>query len=117
MQDGTTSEPATLLHSSIFLLRERFRELQRMREMRERRELMRRLFSQAKYPASASTSFFFHDPQFMRSPRFRVDVEGSEFCRSGGESSISSLNSWGDETKKTTTNSCIETEIDTSLHL
>ncbi|KAL0926590.1 hypothetical protein M5K25_002829 [Dendrobium thyrsiflorum] len=112
---GYNDESATLIHSSsIILLQERFKQLQRIREMREKRELLK-LFS-CKQP-----TLFFHPDLLNPSRSFKSysdlqnherGVEDSEF--QAMETSLS-MSLWPDSTS--TAKKFIETDIDTSLHL
>ncbi|PKU64760.1 hypothetical protein MA16_Dca012624 [Dendrobium catenatum] len=110
------NESGALLHSSIALLQERFRELQRIREMREKREL-NRLFSEAKCLSSSPSSqprWFYHPELWNPSKPSKVyekEGEGSEFQDMGN--SLSKRFCPDERVMK----KCIEAEIDTSLHL
>lgn len=70
-QMGRQSCDATVIHSSIALLQERFRQLQRAKEMREARELLR-LSSEPERVNPATlydpTRLFFHS-ELIYSPR------------------------------------------------
>lgn len=112
------SETGALLHSSIALLQERFRELQRIREMREKRELLR-LFSEAKYLSSSAPCsqprWFFH-PELWNPTRPTKVVEngggGIEMMEMGNSLSMRFC-----PDDQRLMKCCTETEIDTSLHL
>ncbi|XP_030533280.2 uncharacterized protein LOC115742897 [Rhodamnia argentea] len=73
---GESNNPITFRSSSIALLQERFRQLQKVKEMREERQLLRSLtepnnkvFSPTASPPPSShcepLGFLFHDPEVM----------------------------------------------------
>ncbi|XP_059437058.1 uncharacterized protein LOC132170183 [Corylus avellana] len=75
---GGEDQDSTVIHSSIALLQERFRQLQRVKEMREERELMRMLAEPNKHlnlhpppmPSEQPSKLFFHSELIIppRSP-------------------------------------------------
>ncbi|OAY33015.1 hypothetical protein MANES_13G062900v8 [Manihot esculenta] len=69
---GRKNGDATVASSSIALLQERFRELQRIRERRQEKELLK-LFSEPERSAPAGMNFdpskmTFHQPEMIRAP-------------------------------------------------
>ncbi|XP_020585584.1 uncharacterized protein LOC110028181 [Phalaenopsis equestris] len=97
-------ETGALLHSSIALLQERFRELQRIREMREKRELLR-LFSETKCMSSSAACI---QPRWFYYPELWNPSKLTKYCHDGGE---------GRELQDEKVEKFSEAEIDTSLHL
>ncbi|KAJ1400346.1 hypothetical protein SESBI_29553 [Sesbania bispinosa] len=70
---GKTHDPS-VVHSSIALLQERFRQLQRVKEMREKRELLKMLGTEPKHFINSiptmtcdPTRLFFHHELFIPS--------------------------------------------------
>lgn len=127
----STTTNATTLHSSIALLQERFRQLQRMKELREEKELMK-MFIEAGKPKpnvqlidqnEQQPSLFLH-PDLLHPSKFQHDLShvSSNFdtslsiglwpCNKPATTTITSATT-------TTTNNVRETTsyVDTSLHL
>jgi hypothetical protein len=68
---GEDQQDSTVIHSSIALLQERFRQLQRVKEMREERELMRKHPNlHPPMPSEQPSRLFFHSELIIppRSP-------------------------------------------------
>ncbi|KAJ0973639.1 hypothetical protein J5N97_015604 [Dioscorea zingiberensis] len=118
---ATTTNPTTL-HSSIALLQERFRQLQRMKELREERELMKmfieagraspntQLVEQHEQQQQQQPSLFLH-PELLHPRKFEHEFE-HEFSR---VSDFDTSLSIGLGPHKT--NNVRETSyVDTSLH-
>ncbi|KAG0481369.1 hypothetical protein HPP92_012227 [Vanilla planifolia] len=106
---GSENEPANI-QTSIALLQERFRQLQRMREMREKRELLR-LFAGAQCSRTAQSKLVFqqnclYPSKLVWSNTHAHEEEGRAFQGMGMSPSLSQ---WSEKFN--------ETEVDTSLHL
>ncbi|CAL9116923.1 unnamed protein product [Musa acuminata var. zebrina] len=100
----------TVTQSSIALLQERFRQLQRVKEMREEKEQQ-----QCRRPV-----WFIH-PDLIRPSR---PLRGPPPCwfddhsdRSGSQSTSPSVSSWLDQTAARFPVSSSEPDVDTTLHL
>ncbi|KAG0477194.1 hypothetical protein HPP92_014035 [Vanilla planifolia] len=104
--------------SSIALLQERFRQLQRTREMREKRELLR-LQTEEEYPSSIKTRWFSHrDSAHPSRPICRNklgQVHGGDESESQAMEISLSMTLRPDNVGNT--KKFDETDVDTSLHL
>lgn len=112
------------VHSSIALLQERFRQLQKVKEMREERELLR-LFAQAehaipaaRYKPSASVAH----PDLILPARH---IQGTCFLQADSQgkhtdfrdnNSLLSMTLWTDRPVKHSSDN-FDMDVDTSLHL
>ncbi|XVF33890.1 hypothetical protein REPUB_Repub18cG0010600 [Reevesia pubescens] len=117
------SDPA--IHSSIALLQERFRQLQKAKEMRQEREVLRLLYEAERInpatPHEASQSFF-HSELILQP---RAPVQGSQYSDSSMQSMhtqfqvietpILSNSRPKDTVMHTSTFN--DSDVDTSLHL
>ncbi|XP_059636715.1 uncharacterized protein LOC132278830 [Cornus florida] len=135
----SSDQQHTVIHSSIALLQERFRQLERMKEMREERELMRMIsesHDQQQYSSSptmhyepSSSSFFFHS-ELILPPRVVPPVQVSLSLWPNSQSKCSdfrgldqtAMKTWPTDTPlvraspvKSTQDS--DSDVDTSLHL
>ncbi|KAJ7967813.1 Protein FAM50B like [Quillaja saponaria] len=54
---GRESQDPTVIHSSIYLLQERFKQLQRVKEMREERELLKLLTESKQFNFNSSMNY------------------------------------------------------------
>ncbi|KAH7653862.1 hypothetical protein IHE45_19G107100 [Dioscorea alata] len=125
----STSTNTTTLHSSIALLQERFRQLQRMKELREERELMKMFVEAGKAKPNVQLveqneqqpSLFLH-PDLLHPSKFEHDLS---HVSSNFDTSLS-IGLWPYNNKpatttitSATTNNVRETSsyVDTSLHL
>ncbi|OAY55233.1 hypothetical protein MANES_03G138300v8 [Manihot esculenta] len=119
-------DPA-IMHSSIALLQERFRQLERAKEMRQQRELLR-LFSEAEQVKSAKgyepSRLFFHSELISSSPG--QPLQASIYLHSNTENNHTNLrinetpdwvNIWSKNTVTHITNNFDDSDVDTSLHL
>ncbi|KAF5204740.1 hypothetical protein FRX31_005672 [Thalictrum thalictroides] len=130
---GRQDSELVVTHSSIALLQERFKQLEKMKEMREQRELLR-LFPEQESKISSS-SIMHYKPSSRRycnpelslspsssssqgSPSFRPVFQNKRTDYGDVESPLS-LNLW--HTNRTTFRSTSyirdNNEVDTSLHL
>ncbi|XVE80499.1 hypothetical protein DITRI_Ditri14bG0144900 [Diplodiscus trichospermus] len=117
---GRQSEPA--IHSSIALLQERFRQLQRAKEMRQEREVLR-LLSEAEQinpaiPHEASQLFF--RSELILQPR--LPLQGSVYSESSMHTQhqvieTPSLSNLQPRDAAMHTSSINDSDVDTSLHL
>ncbi|GMJ05035.1 hypothetical protein HRI_004172700 [Hibiscus trionum] len=106
------------VHSSIALLQERFRQLQRAKEMRQEREVLR-LLSEAEQINPAAPQSFFHS-ELILCPR--PPLQGSIYCQTSmhaqrqiiDNSSLSNLRPRDTVLHASTFN---DSDVDTSLHL
>ncbi|KDP39245.1 hypothetical protein JCGZ_01002 [Jatropha curcas] len=116
----------TVIHSSIALLQERFRQLEKAKEMRQQRELLR-LFSEAEQVQSAKdyepSRPFFHS-ELTLSPG--QPLQGSLYVQPNMENKYTDLpvnetpnlvNLWSKNTVMHNINNFDESDVDTSLHL
>ncbi|CAD5183647.1 unnamed protein product [Musa acuminata subsp. malaccensis] len=100
----------TVTQSSIALLQERFRQLQRVKEMREEREQQ-----QCRRPV-----WFIHPDLIRPSRPLRGPPPGwfdDHSDRSGSQSTSPSVSSWLDQTAARFPVSSSEPDVDTTLHL
>ncbi|XP_010943852.1 uncharacterized protein [Elaeis guineensis] len=115
-----------LVHSSIALLQERFRQLQRVKEQREERELMRAPAAQGDRLTSSAfceqPNLFFH-PDLVRpsrplhaTPSQQLDVRGNHPEFEVLETSLS-MSLWPNKPRANGSAHRNETDVDTSLHL
>ncbi|KAL5987959.1 hypothetical protein ACLOJK_035721 [Asimina triloba] len=110
--------------SSIALLQERFRQLQRVKEMREEREQLR-LFAEPDQmgptnrcePSSSSSTLFFH-PELIRPSRPQsTSIRPDPTAKIAADGQLS-MSLWPDrQIARPMTIDLDETEVDTSLHL
>ncbi|OVA20173.1 hypothetical protein BVC80_1663g70 [Macleaya cordata] len=125
---GRQNSDHTVVHSSIALLQERFRQLQRVKEMREERELLR-LFSSEPERVSPTTrdapsKLFFH-PELIIPPR--PTLQSSHFFQTESQSKCADflavdtpllMSLWPtDRGIVRTSNNFDDADVDTSLHL
>ncbi|WCJ33048.1 hypothetical protein M5689_014434 [Euphorbia peplus] len=127
---GRQNCESTAVHSSIALLQERFRQLERAKEMRQKRELLR-MFSEAEQqvkPATKAYEYessrpFFHS-ELILSPT--EQLQGSRYPETSLRNKQTDLqntettnleNLWSKNTAMQITNNVDEPDIDTSLHL
>ncbi|KAJ0980118.1 hypothetical protein J5N97_008373 [Dioscorea zingiberensis] len=126
---GRQTKDPTVLHSSIALLQERFRELQRVKAMREERELLRVfadteaeavILDDARYKKPA---WFIH-PELMRPSRPLQAYPSTTQLKPHADSMDSqtfntslSIGLGSGQLIKHSSESFIDTEVDTTLHL
>ncbi|PON43278.1 hypothetical protein PanWU01x14_274760 [Parasponia andersonii] len=128
---ATKSCDGTSHHSSIALLQERFRQLQRAKEMREEKELLRLLSeSERSNPAKRyePTGFFFHSesvlPNSHRPPSHQSSIylqpnlqsKHGNLQANEATSIFGNVNSTGAAMNNRTYN-LDDSDVDTSLHL
>ncbi|OAY28392.1 hypothetical protein MANES_15G062700v8 [Manihot esculenta] len=122
---GTQNCDPTIMPSSIALLQERFRQLERAKEMRQKRDLLR-LFTEAEQVKSAKAyepSRPFLHPELSHSPG--QPLQGSRYLQPNMESKHTSLvinepPNWAKRSKNTVAriaNDFDVSDVDTSLHL
>ncbi|KAL6310995.1 hypothetical protein AAG906_024659 [Vitis piasezkii] len=123
---GRQSSDPIVIHSSIALLQERFRQLQRAKEMREERELLR-LFSQS--PGVNPTEFPEPSRSFFQSELIlphRSPLPGSPSSQPNSHNKHSDLqvietpilvNLWPSEKVYQASKNFDDSDVDTSLHL
>ncbi|XP_073103326.1 uncharacterized protein [Elaeis guineensis] len=115
-----------IVHSSIALLQERFRQLQRVKEMREERELIRVPAADGDRPSPGAyceqPKWFFH-PDLIRPsqplqapPSQQLDTQGNRTQFEDLEISLS-MSLWPNEPRDNGSVRHNETDVDTSLHL
>ncbi|XP_039139940.1 uncharacterized protein LOC120277249 [Dioscorea cayenensis subsp. rotundata] len=125
------SNDPTVLHSSIALLQERFRKLQKVKEMREERELLR-VFTDAEAEATIldnahyeSKTWFIH-PELIRPTRSLQPYPSTTQLKRHSDSmelqifdtSLSIALQSDPLIKHSSSASCFnDTEVDTTLHL
>ncbi|PIA25643.1 hypothetical protein AQUCO_11000048v1 [Aquilegia coerulea] len=130
---GRQDSELVVTHSSIALLQERFKQLEKMKEMREQRELLR-LFPEQESRISSSTMHYktssrrYCNPELSLSPSssssqgspnsFRQEFQNKRTDYGDVESRLS-LNLWHTTNRATFRTSYIRdnNEVDTSLHL
>lgn len=117
---GRQSDPA--VHSSIALLQERFRQLQRAKEMRQEREVLR-LLSEAEQinPAAPheASQLFFHSELILQP---RPPLQGSIYTEPSMHTQhhviqTSSLSNLLQRDTVMDTSTFNDSDVDTSLHL
>ncbi|KAK1306582.1 hypothetical protein QJS10_CPA10g01824 [Acorus calamus] len=115
---GRVANDPTVLHSSIALLQERFRQLQRVKEMREERELTLRVFAKAAERVNPPPASHCEPPKWFIHPELtRRPLQGYLFLQTSSSSDLNQVES------PLLTGLCPgranteETEVDTSLHL
>ncbi|EEF29345.1 uncharacterized protein LOC112536879 [Ricinus communis] len=116
----------TSIHSSIALLQERFRQLERAKEMRQQRELLR-LFSEAeqvKPPKAFEQSRpFFHSElvlplgQPLQDSLYLQPNMQNRHAELQINETPNSVDLWSKNTVMHITNNFDESDVDTSLHL
>nr|DAD20265.1 TPA_asm: hypothetical protein HUJ06_021728 [Nelumbo nucifera] len=122
---GRQSSDSTVAHSSIALLQERFRQLQRVKEMREERELLR-FYSESERVAPSmpheTTRLFFHSdlihpprPTFQGSLSHQLNSRANHVDFQAVETPLMK-NLWP-RTVTHTPNNLDDADVDTSLHL
>ncbi|KAI5334063.1 hypothetical protein L3X38_024196 [Prunus dulcis] len=129
--DGTVS------HSSIVLLQERFRQLQRAKEMREERELLRQVLSGSErinVPAThyEPTGLFFQSGGSggLTDPHYKPPPQGSMYHKPNLQSKHDNFLQVSDDESQVLGNICSssvsvmnrtnnfdDSDVDTSLHL
>ncbi|KAL0925960.1 hypothetical protein M5K25_004338 [Dendrobium thyrsiflorum] len=118
-----SSEPA-VLHSSIALLQERFRQLQRVKEKREEREQIRAINEHLHLQQQQQQPKWFVHPELMH-PSSHLRNTASSFLVSESndfnefqsvEASLS-LRSWRPPASVIQSSNGFNEEVDTSLHL
>ncbi|KAE8733543.1 putative metal ion binding protein [Hibiscus syriacus] len=117
---GSQSDPA--VHSSIALLQERFRQLQRAKELRQEREVLRLLPEAERINPgtlnAASQSFFHSDLILQPRPPLQGFVYGETSMHSQRQVTetpiLSNLQQRGEVLQTYTFN---DSDVDTSLHL
>lgn len=115
-----------IVHSSIALLQERFRQLQKAKEMREERELIRAPAADGDRPSSTAyceqPKWFFHPDLFRPSqplqgpPSQQTDTQGNRPELEDVETSLS-MSLWPDKPRDNRSVHYNETDVDTSLRL
>ncbi|XP_021887248.1 uncharacterized protein LOC110806629 [Carica papaya] len=124
---GRDNSDPIMIQSSIALLQERFRQLQRVKEMREERELLKNLIETKQqtpgmhYNEPSSQLFFHFLPPRSPPPSLSLD---SQIKVSGFDKSVDSpllMGLWPKEKPAFTMNrfdgSDPDEDVDTSLHL
>uniref|UniRef100_A0A1D1Y2Y3 SPBc2 prophage-derived uncharacterized protein yotK n=1 Tax=Anthurium amnicola TaxID=1678845 RepID=A0A1D1Y2Y3_9ARAE len=127
MRREGASDPAAV-HSSIALLQERFRQLQRVREMREERELLRACSesghtSPGARSCSQQPQWFLH-PHLVHPSRplnalkgLRPEAGTAEHTEFPDCSTSLSMGSWAGRSSIHSSYGSDEKDVDTSLHL
>ncbi|PIA58188.1 hypothetical protein AQUCO_00500250v1 [Aquilegia coerulea] len=123
------SEPTVVMHSSIALLQERFRQLQRVKEMREERELLK-LFSESERLSPTicceTTRQFFHTestihPQTSKHSSlsyFHPESQEGKYGHSQAVNTPLLMSLWPtDRSIVRASNTLDDAEVDTTLHL
>ncbi|KAK1316447.1 hypothetical protein QJS10_CPA05g01032 [Acorus calamus] len=118
---GREANDPTVIHSSIALLQERFRQLQRVKEMREERELTLRVFAKVAERASPPPpAFHCEPPKWFIHPELILPsrpLQGYLSLRTFSNADFKHVEGpllteiWPDRANNE------ETEVDTSLHL
>ncbi|XP_008244561.1 PREDICTED: uncharacterized protein LOC103342700 [Prunus mume] len=127
----------TVAHSSIVLLQERFRQLQRAKEMREERELLRQMLSGSErinVPAThyEPTGLFFQSGGSggLTDPHYKPPPQGSMYHKPNLQSKDANFLQVSDDESQVLGNICSssvsvmnrtnnfdDSDVDTSLHL
>ncbi|CAI8611663.1 unnamed protein product [Vicia faba] len=126
----------TMVHSSISLLQERFKQLQRVKEMREKRELLKMLSNTETkhFNFNSSSSIMSHEPVtrlFFHPELINMNTSGSisptpRVCLSlwpttsqgvKGDNNTSSSTSTQTQTLQASWDNVCDSGVDTSLHL
>ncbi|KAJ4837231.1 hypothetical protein Tsubulata_027960 [Turnera subulata] len=123
---GRQSCDPTVIHSSIALLQERFRQLEKAKEMRQQRELLR-LLSEAEQVKAATTykpSRLFFPQEFMlpqgQSPQCSLSLQPNVQTKPRDlqvNETPQLENLWLVDTAMRTKIDFDESDVDTSLHL
>ncbi|KAJ4976133.1 hypothetical protein NE237_001239 [Protea cynaroides] len=122
---GRQSNDITAISSSIVLLQERFKQLQRVKAMREEKELLRWFVESERITPTMhleTARLFFHSelipgPPQQGSPSHRANSQVNHASFQSVETPLL-MNFWSrDKANVHTSNSYDDADVDTSLHL